>query len=646
MRRKWYILAGVLCLCLLVISPIYAQGRSIFWERWDVVIDEIDTTNNSYRVQEIYDIQFTGRYTFGAATIPDENLDRIDNVIVYENGQALRASCSESAGTYCVQAVQEGTSIVYYFNRPLTDTTQEFTLEYTVIGALRTYDGGDQLWWTAIPSDHFGYSIGSSTVTVEMPMDSIPREGVDPVVTYGASTTVDVANNIIQAVATGPLGGNDYLEIRVQYPHDPNARTPAWQSDFDSQRAFEEDVKPILDIALIMLGLLIGIGGPLAVFAVWYNKGRDPKVGPVPEHLSELPTDLPPALVGTLVDEKADVRDVLSTLLHLASRGYLVIEENRTEGVVFGLGAKSEFAFKRTDKPINDLRNFEQKLIQKVFSSGMERSMDSLRNKFYNYIPQLQNDLYKELVKEKLFTTSPQTTRTMWSTVAMVILGIAVLLGFLLSGETENISVLLLCLPASLGATRIAAIIASQHMPAKTREGALEAAKWNAFRQFMKNVEKYKDMDDVATNFDDYLAYAIAFGIDRSWIQRFSKVPTTSMPIWYFPTYRGGYYSGGYRAGSPLPRSSGMPSAKDVLPGEMTSADGGGFSLNDMAGDITGGLESISSGLTNMLESASSTFTSKPQSSSSGSWGSGGSSWSGGGSGGGGSSGGGSRGFG
>lgn len=646
MRRKWYILAGVLCLCLLVISPTYAQSRSIFWERWDVVIDQIDTTNNSFRVQEIYDIQFTGTFRFGSAVIADDNLDRIDNARVYENGRPLQQSCSEATGTYCVQNVQEGLSIVYYFNRPLTDERQSFTIEYTVTGALRSYEGGDQLWWTAIPSDHFGFSIGASTVTVEMPMDSIPREGIDPVETYGVSTEVTVANNIVEAVATEALGGDDYLEIRVQYPHDPNGQSPAWQSDFDSQREFDENVKPLLDIALIMIGLLIGIGGPLGVFAVWYNKGRDPKVGPVPSHLSELPSDLPPALVGTLVDEKADVRDVLSTLLHLASRGYLVIEENRTEGVVFGIGAKSEFAFKRTDKPINDLRGFEQKMIQKVFGSGMERSMESLKNKFYNYIPQLQSDLYDELVKEKLFTTSPHSTRTIWTTVAMVIFGLAVLLGFLLSGETENISTLLLCLPASLGATGIAAIIASQHMPAKTYEGALEAAKWNAFREFMRNVEKYKDVEDVATNFDEYLAYGVAFGIDRSWIQRFSKVPTTHMPIWYFPTYRGGYYSRGYTAGTPLPRSGGLPSSKDVLPGELASAGGGGFSLDDMAGDITGGLESISSGLTNMLESASRTFTSKPQSSSSGSWGSGGSSWSGGGSSGGGSSGGGSRGFG
>lgn len=650
-RHVLAVLGVVLALIMLAGQTAAAQTRSVFWERWDVAIDNIDTTNNRFDVVEVYDIRFDGTFRFGSAVIPDERLEQITNIRVYEDGRLLRESCSEEPGTYCVTNVVEGTSIVYYFQQPITDGSQTFRLEYTVVGALRVYEDGDQLWWTAIPEDHFGFSIGSSTITVELPDGFGPREGIDPVVTYGAPGEISVRGETVTAVATRQIGGNEAFEIRVQYPHDPDARIAAWQADFDAQREFDENVRPLIDVGLIAVSLLVAIGGPLGVFAIYYSRGRDPEVGPVPEFLAEPPSDLPPAVVGTLVDERADTRDVLSTLIHLGSRGYLVIEENRTENNLFGFGSSSsEFVFKRTNKDMSDLRSFERIIMQRVFGGSMEKSMSDLKDKFYVHMDNLKDDLYQELVDRELFTSKPSTTRGLWSGIGVAIIGMAALIGFLAFGGLESISGALLCFPAAIGLTGIVAAAAGQYMPAKTRKGAEEAAKWNAFREWMRNLDKYSDAEQVAAHFDRYLAYAIAFGMDRSWVQRFSKVNATPVPTWYFPTYWGGYYSRGYRAGTPIGRAGdGMPSAQDVLPGELAQAGGSGFSLDDMSTGLAGGLDSISNGLTEMLDSASRTLTSQPQqasSGSSGSWRSGGSSWSGGGFSGGGSSGGGSRGFG
>jgi uncharacterized membrane protein len=634
----------ILCISVVICAlPAVAQTRSVFWIDWNVEINNIDTANNQFDVREIYNVRFDGSFTFGSAIIEDTNLEGIRNIEVFEAGRALQASCSNRPGTYCVENVQEGVSITYYFRQPISNDEQNFEIHYTVVGALRVYDGGDQLWWTAIPSEHYGFRIGQSTVTVQMPPRFEPREGVDPIETYGAPSEISVAGGRVVATSTREIGSDEKFEIRVQYPHDPNARTPAWQNDFDDRRKFEENIKPLLDVALIAIALLIALGGPLGIYALWYTRGRDPKVGPVPEYLSELPSDLPPAIVGTLVDEKADVRDVMSTIIDLGKRGYLVIEEDKTEGI-FGIGGKSEFTFKRTDKPLTGLRNFETRIVNKVFGGKEERTMDSLKNKFYQYIPSLQGDLYDELVTDGLCASKPSTVRSIYSGIGTAILVVAGLIGFLAFGGVENISETLLCIPFALGFTGVGFLIVGQHMPAKTRKGAEETAKWNAFREYLRNLEKYDRIEDVSAKFDQFLPYAIAFGIDRSWIRRFSKVSNTGIPIWYYPTYRGGYYSGGYRAGSPLPKV-GLPSANDVLPGDLARAGGSG-GLDSMARDFSGGLESISDGLTKMLNSASSTFTSRPQSSGSGSWSSGGSRWSGGGSRGGGSSGGGSRGFG
>ena len=190
--RKHLALVLAVTLMLLMAWPVNAQSRSVFWQRWDVLIDNVDTAANRFDVTESYDIYFTGTFRFGSAVIPLQNLEDIHSVEVYEGGQPLRESCAENPGTYCVQNSADELSVTYYFTQPLTDARQQFDIRYTVDGALRIYEGGDQLWWTAIPSEHYGFSIGSSTITVQMPPGFAPREGVDPVVTYGAAADVNV----------------------------------------------------------------------------------------------------------------------------------------------------------------------------------------------------------------------------------------------------------------------------------------------------------------------------------------------------------------------------------------------------------------------------------------------------------------------
>jgi uncharacterized membrane protein YgcG len=537
-------------------------------------------------------------------------------------------------------------SIQYYFLSPINNGTANFEISYQVSGGLRVYPDGDQLWWIAVPSEHYGFPIGSSTITVDLPDGFAPREGVDPVVTYGAPSDVQVNGTRIVAKSTGSLDGNDYFEIRAQYPHDPNATPASWQADFDSQRAFQENTLPLLQLGLIALSLLIGVGGVLFFYTMYMRKGRDPQIGPVPTFLSEPPSDLPPAIVGTLVDERADPRDAISTIIDLAERGYLAIEEGKTEGL-FGLGGGSTFTFKRSDKPAEDLRPFEKTLLNRLFSGKqLERTMDSIRDKFYTVIAQIQGNLYDELVTEGFFDSNPNNTRNGWSIFAVLIMGLAIVVGFLLFPLMVDWGIVVVLPPLAIGAVAVAGLIVGPAMPAKTRKGAEEAAKWKAFYEYLRNMEKYAQVEEATDQFERYLPYAVAFGLDKAWIRKFSQVSAMPIPYWYYPTYIGPYRRG-YMAGTPLTRSYGGDFNGGV--GDLARAGGGGVSLDQMSGNLAGGLESISGGLSSMLDSASRAMTSRPQqasSGSSGSWRSGGGGWSGGGFSGGGGGGGGSRGFG
>lgn len=630
-------------LVVLLLPPVDAQSRSYYWQRWDVVIDEINTTQNQFRVTEIYDYVFSGTYRFGTAYIPTDRLNALDDIRVEVDGQVLSVSCTEQLGTVCVTRESGGVFIRYVFPQVATDRVVHAELSYTVTGALRSYPDGDQLSWFAVTDDH-AVRVENTNVVVKLPQDAVPRPEGDPYVTYGAPAEIflcesltcggidlgEYINNIepggaVLLARASNLGPDVPLEIRFQYPHNPEMGAPSWQAAFDTQREFEEGMLPVLNVGSLILAALIGVGGPLGAFALYWTRGRDPHVGPVPEYLAEPPDDLPPAVVGTLLDENADMRDILSTLIHLAERGHLVIEEERKEGFL-GLGGGSEFTFKRTDSESSSLSLFEQKLMRYVFRGRQERELDALKNKFYTYLPDLKSDLYRQLVSEGLFRRSPETTRNTWSILGVVLLVLGFLGTFLLL-DTETELGLIPLIPGAVGVSGVAFLLFSQFMPAKTQAGALAAAKWLAFRNYLSNLERFTSVEEASDRMTAYLPYAIAFGIDKTWINKFRNLEdVVSLPPWYWPRHAGGYRGRGYTPGTPLPSPGG--------------SFGGGFSLDDASGGLSSGLNSLSDGMSRMLNSASNVLSSRPSSSG----GSGG--FSGGGFSGGGSSGGGSRGAG
>jgi hypothetical protein len=172
-------------------------------------------------------------------------------------------------------------------------------------------------------------------------------------------------------------------------------------------------------------------------------------------------------------------------------------------------------------------------------------------------------------------------------------------------------------------------------MPAKTQKGSQDAALWRAFRQYMLSIEQYTDLEHATSQFEQYIGYAVVFGIERDWIRQLSPA-LKSMPEWYIPTHLGGPWRGGFNRRRAW-TGSGTEMSGGGLDGLSLDGPGG---LNDMSRSLSEGLNSMNSGLTDMLNDASRAMTSSPKSSGSGRGG-----FSGGG-GRGGGSGGGSRGFG
>lgn len=629
-KRLWLILWSVLLLSIARGGITLAQDKSLYWQRYDVNITV--QPNSDMLVEEIQQIRFTsGVFRFGFASIPTDRVEAITDVSVSEltetGERAYQRGSSREYG-FVVSTTEDALEVTWYFP-PTSNSAHTYILRYRVVGGLRFYEGGDQVWWKAIAPDH-NFPIQSSRVSVSLPK-AFGREELLSA-SYGAPAEISYTPTGQVVFSAQNIPADTELEVRVQFPHGAvQGEPPAWQASFDRRQQYG----PLFSVVFGGLGLALAVGGPLAIYLLWHSRGRDRPSSVVPEYVSEPPSDLPAGVVGTLVDENVDMKDIVASILDLARRGALRIEEQKRTGFL-GIGSGSDFVFHLADRS-KATRQFELTLLDKMFEGGIsERKLSDLRNKFYTIISELRSQLYQEVVRAGFFPGSPQSTRQKWVGLGVFGLVVAGVLAFALLALLGDYSPWVACPGASLAASMIGLMIVGMAMPRKTPQGAEEAAKWLAFKRYLQSIEQHSDLQVVKDKFEEFLPYAVAFGLERRLIQQFSAVDAPA-PSWWGPVYMPGRVYP-YPAGSLAPGGS----SASMPPGPLAGEGGSAPSLAGMSRGIGASLASMSAGLGDLLNSAGSVLTSAPSSSSR----SGGGGWSGGGFSGGGGGGGGSRGFG
>ena len=596
----------------------FAQSKTLFWEHYDVILNVL--ANGDLQVVERQGITFTsGSFTYGYAVIPTDKTEGLDAIGVSEpGGRQYVESTTRQPFTFSVSQTPDEVEIQWYF--PATDNaTRQFDLTYVAHGAVRVYGAGDKLQWIAIDSQR-DFPIQTASVTVNLPQGAsfldIDSAGIAAHWQQNASRTG------VQYVSDGQLSPRDTFEIGVEFTHGviPD-REPSWQPAFDRFGFFDLKVRPWVTLGLGLLAVTLFLGGPLLAYVAWFSGGRDPRVGPLPEYLNEPPEPLPAGVLGTLVDERAEMRDIVASLVDLARRGYLTIEEVKRE--VLAIFKTDDFQFRKGEADENQLRPYEAEILRGVFPGKTSiRKLSDLRNKFYTHLPSIQEKLYAEMVSRSLFTRSPEKVRQLWRSFGVAIIVLAVILGFFLGPQFPDFALVLTCVFVGMGASGLALAIAGQFMPAKTRKGAESAARWLAFKKYLERIETLTDLGQAGELFERYLPYAIAFGINTSWIHKFAGLANTPQPIWYMPYFGGSTSTGG----GGVQRALGQPKGGVAGPGGLQGISEG----------MAGGLQSMSEGLTRMLNSTGSVMRSAPSSSGSSGGFSGGGFSSGGGGGGGG----------
>jgi hypothetical protein len=236
------------------------------------------------------------------------------------------------------------------------------------------------------------------------------------------------------------------------------------------------------------------------------------------------PKGVRPGSIGVLLDQTTDVRDVTATIVDLAVRGYLRIEERQ----------RGEWELHRLRDADASMTEYEQTLFAGLFEGRDQVSVGELRNTFARTTSVVQSEIYDDALRQEWYDQRPDLVRMQWRGRALGI----VLVGALV-GVVAAFSVNAGLLGVGVVLTGLALYFASRWMPARTAVGSAAYAQALGFRRYIRVAEaeqlKVEEREGV---FSRYLPYAIAFNEADRWVKTFASVNAVN------PASMGGWYVG------------------------------------------------------------------------------------------------------
>ncbi|HMA35219.1 MAG TPA: DUF2207 domain-containing protein, partial [Chloroflexia bacterium] len=607
----------IVCIAAALLTPILwtpgaaAQATQVqHWAGDDVTIQVHPDSTFDVTERQLF-VFDQGTFHGSYRDIETRRLTGLSNVSVTEEGAGPyrldNTSYDLDKGRYAPPQTFQVTNmgkqqrIIWFYGVLQAPARKTMIIHYTVSGGLRFYDPGDQLRWTAFIPNRTA-NIDRGQVTVQLPPAiNLQGPGVQATVDPAGSGTAQLTPQ--QAVFTfpGPLVPDQDVEVQLQWPHGLIAGQPApWQ-------VYEDQQEPIITLLVSILAGLVGSVGPLFWLWRWYSQGRDPAVGLVASTLNAPPSDLPAGLVGTLIDERADVRDIIATILDLGRQGHLRIDELKVPDGGFG-SQHSDFQYTLLNNRVPFPH--QKSILDALFAGGTTVRLSDLKNRFYAQLGAIKSNMYGDLVQGGFFPRRPDTIRNNYIGLAVLCFVLTGLSFFGFSAGQDITPALGLLVPAFL-LNAIALLVVARVMPRKSQQGAAQAARWQAFSRYLADLQHFGDLGQAAQRFGDFLPYAVALGVDKNYVRQFANVQgALTMPMYYYPWGWSASALGDAQArGGPA-----GPSGPDFSPAGINTINLG----------IAGAVESLNNGLSTMINSASSVLVSAPSSSGGGGGGGGG----------------------
>lgn len=510
---------------------------------------------------------------------------------------------------------------------------QTYVLTYTIEGALnavRDQDGvsdQDEFYWNVLsgstnPIEHVSVAVTGPSDVVDVACYEGDYGSTDPCSGYSSdaatasfeSDGLEVSQSLSVMAAWAPGTFTDIEPILVA-----NEYADSDDSTWDQEPTFVQR----------NFGWLAGVVGALAgglVFLQW-RRGRDLHfVGIPPNQLPRAaeaqalrveplksqppvtvqftpPAGLRPVEGGVLLEESANPAHITATIVDLAVRGYLTIEESGTS--IFG--KPNDWTLTRTAKQIEDntLRTYELGLLGALFASGRDVKISDLRGDFASKVASYKSQLTEVSNQAEWFTRpglvsslgSSNAARTVFIAVFGMVWLVAASAGMFALIVSGN-SPWMVFAAGSVVVLMVVWLATRKLGHARSATGRALYEQTRGFKQYLETAEanqlKWEQGQDI---FSEYLPWAMVFGCADRWSELFETLALegryTVQPTWYLTP--GGFHPGYFHAmGSSMNRfASQGATSLNYTPGSSGGSGsfggGGGFSGGGGGGGGVGG---------------------------------------------------------
>ncbi|HSG48403.1 MAG TPA: DUF2207 domain-containing protein [Longimicrobiales bacterium] len=519
------IATGALVLLALALgtAPAAGQSRSLGVEDFHASLTV--TRSGALHVQERIRFRFEGSWNGVYRSIP----------VSYRNpaGFDYRLRVSVESATLAdgtplrVEEEREGRNLVLRVWVPgAQDATRTVLLNYRVPNALRFFDTHDELYWN-VTGTEWDVPLGPASAEVLLPegftgLRSTAYTG--PFGSQAQEASITSTAGGIQVRSSGALGFREGLTLVV-----------GWDPGVVERPSGAERVGGFLLANGLLLLPLVSL---VWMWRHWQERGRDPELGSVsPEYRP--PQGLTPGETGTLVDNRPDMRDITATLVDLAIRGFLRIEEEEAGPLERFLGKKRfEFVLLRPREEWDALLPHEDRVLSGVFKAGAARvGTDELENEFYKEIPGIRDTLFEALVSHGFYVRRPDKVVERYVGIGIAV-GVLLTVGLLFLTGSLNLSPVT-AVVAGVGTT-IPVLVFGAFMGSRTRKGVEKLREILGFQEFLGRVEsdRFRRMIQGPEQFEAFLPHAMALGVERQWAEAFDGI-YTEPPDWYRGRYPG-----------------------------------------------------------------------------------------------------------
>lgn len=582
-------------------------GKSYAFARVAITAEVLP--DGAMRIVEERTYDFRGAFSWASYTLDLRGSSGVSGVTVSDETGPYRLSSSHSARTYDVDAGRREMRLRWYFQA--ADQQKTFVISYVVNDVVTRYSDVAELYWKFIGT---GWDVASEDVVITVLLPGVRRQEIRAWGHGPLHGRVEIEDNRVRMRARH-LPPRAMVEGRILVParlvsggRIVNGARLAGIVAEETRLAAEANRLRLLHRANLLSALLVPLLAVACYLGVYLRWGREHRPRVDGEYVRDLPERYPPALLGVLWRFGTPAAaDLTATIMDLARRGYLTIQEGGSPTIPGGglvadlirqrLKHVKTYTFVRSDKPDEDLLEFEREALHLMFKNapdGVATSLTfaqddgDLRKRYAAWLEQVKSAARAH----GMFDEGSNRVRR-GVAYASLCLGFIAPTAVLAGGPALGYE------PWGAGAGLLVAglllLILSPHIRRRSLEGATQFGHWQSFRRFLTDFSQLKDAPPPAIAiWEHYLPYAVTLGVAQEVLRQLPIVYGTqahASPSWFASDSGAGNGGVGHFAASLASMTSSVSAmvAGAVSPSSGGDGSGGGFSGGDGGGGGGGG---------------------------------------------------------